>query len=125
MGSGIAKLIRAKYPEAYVADSKAALLGTNILGNISIANTKDKTIINIYGQFLYGRESRKTNYEAVYQGLEKVRHYLETKKITKVGFPYKMGCVLGGGDWKIVNAMIESVFSDFSGDVYIVKLDVP
>jgi O-acetyl-ADP-ribose deacetylase (regulator of RNase III) len=126
MGSGIARSIREMYPVAYAADSNAAKLRLNRLGNISIAytsaTTKDsKIIINLYGQDLYGRDSRKTNYEAVYCALEKIKDFLVTNKHTSIGFPKLMGCALGGGNWNIVRVMIEEVFADFDGDVYIVE----
>jgi hypothetical protein len=30
--------------------------------------------------------------------------------VKRLGFPRNMGCVLGGGDWRVVKALIESVF---------------
>lgn len=131
MGSGIARSIREMYPVAYEADTHAAKSKSNILGNISVGfNTildipdndpRNKIIINVYGQDLYGRDSRKTNYEAIYCGFEKVKEFLIENKRTVVGFPKLMGCALAGGNWKIVKTMIEEVFADWDGDVYIVE----
>jgi O-acetyl-ADP-ribose deacetylase (regulator of RNase III) len=128
MGAGIAKFIKKKYPSAYSADCLAYQHCTAVLGNISVGLEKDengkvfKHIINLYGQNLYGRDSRKTNYEAMYKGLEKCRKYVEDNKFRSIGFPYLMGCNLAGGSWHIVNAMIEDVFTTYDGDVYIVEL---
>lgn len=128
MGSGIAKSIRELYPVAYAADTNAAKAGVNKLGNISIGyssvtdnSPQKKIIINVYGQDLYGRDSRKTNYEAIYCGFEKIKQFLIDENHKVIGFPKLMGCALAGGNWKIVKTMIEEVFADWDGDVYIVE----
>ena len=48
-GSGIARTIREKFPEAYEADCQAAKEGVNKLGNISMAEIKRRT--NVVGIF--------------------------------------------------------------------------
>ena len=130
MGSGIARSIREFYPEAYQADTDAYQAGEAYLGNISIAEIGNtgrsaQTVINLYGQDLYGTNSRKTNYEAVYSGLELVRTYMDAFghwHRPMIGFPKFMGCKLGGGNWRIYETMIEEAFKDFAGEVYIVEL---
>lgn len=124
MGSGIAKYLRSIYPEIYEADTECAKLNENKLGNVSFTETHDKkfVIVNLYGQNLYGTDSRKTNYEAYFCGLEKVRVIAEELGNVNVGFPYLMGCALGGGIWEICEKMIEVVFKNYLGDVYICKL---
>ena len=41
---------------------------------------------------------------------------------SSVGFPYKIGCGLGGGNWNIVSKIIEEEFSDDNYHVEIWKL---
>jgi O-acetyl-ADP-ribose deacetylase (regulator of RNase III) len=133
-GSGVAASIRELYPTAYEADTMAAKNNTNVLGNTSYVGTKRGSkpfvIFNLYGQNLYGRESRKTNYEALYSALEKMRTVCDMAKASvsvqglpmpTVGFPYKMGCDRGGGSWDIVERLIEVAFDGYEGDVVIVK----
>ena len=135
-GSGIARTIKEMYPEAYAADTQAAKERRNVLGDYSTAfiehnphGTKLKYIFNLYGQNL-GTDrtklnNRNTNYEALYSALQKMSLGLSTWQDTceyTVGFPYLMGSALGGGDWRIVSRLIEVAFSDYKGDVLIVKL---
>lgn len=124
MGSGIAKYLRSVYPEIYDVDTDASKAGKNTLGNISFTHTRDAKfiIVNLYGQNLYGTDSRKTNYEAYYCGLEKVRVIGEEFPNGTIGIPYLMGCDRAGGSWKVCKSMIEDVFEDYKGQVLICKL---
>lgn len=122
-GAGIARQIKKRYPDAYKMDCVAAQSKQNQLGNISYAHIKGGFIFNIYTQNLYPRDvKRKTNYEALYTGLEKVADFfrLSSQFKPRIGFPHGMGCGLGGGNWQIVDAMIRVVFKGF--DFFIVKL---
>jgi O-acetyl-ADP-ribose deacetylase (regulator of RNase III) len=128
-GSGIALSIKNLYP-AYAADTEAANNKSNKLGEISYVGLKrdDKpfVVFNLYGQHLYGTDSRKVNYEAVYVALEKMRNVCEMAKIDPkptVGFPYKMGADRAGGDVRIIERMIEVVFEGYTGEVVIVEWD--
>lgn len=122
MGSGIAKQIREQYPEAYEADLRTKKGDIKKLGSYSVAESKDKWIVNLYGQYTYGRESRKVNYEAVYNALEKLRNNLISinNSSAKIGFPYKMCCNLAGGDWRIIETMIKVIFenTNFKIEIY-------
>lgn len=140
-GAGIARSIRDIYPEAYFADTKASQINKNVLGTFSYANISIKNgiangssisrIYNLYGQNLYGRNTRQTNYDALYNALEAMANHLmpteednmmfDFDRSPKVGFPHLMGCGLGGGDWRIVERLIEVAFRDYSKDVMIYK----
>ena len=122
MGSGIAKQIRAKYPEAYEADCKTTAGDINKLGKFSWVQAHDgKFIYNCYSQFRYGRETRHTNYEAMYTGLSSIKNHAESKNLTRLSLPHNMGCMLGGGSWHIVRAIIEEVFDQSNTLLYICK----
>jgi len=41
--------------------------------------------------------------------------------LTTLSLPYNMGCMLGGGSWKIVSAIIDEVFKDSPIDLYICR----
>jgi O-acetyl-ADP-ribose deacetylase (regulator of RNase III) len=138
MGSGIARSIKEMYPEAWQADVEANLLGENTLGNLSVADiapetskkhgTKIKFIFNLYGQNLYGKGNRQTDYEAIYSALEGMAASLAfpgTEPRPVVGFPYLMSSFRAGGNWDIISRMIEVAFDTFPGDVLIYKLDNP
>lgn len=114
MHSGIAAAIRQFYPEAVEADNKTKKGDPNKLGTYSLAKGQDgKYIVNLYSQFSMGGGKRHTDYNAMVTGLEKLRHVISNSSNDYViGIPYKIGSGLGGGDWKVVKAIIYSVFED-------------
>ncbi len=115
MGAGIAKEIKQRYPEAYEADLLTKKGDSTKLGTFSQAHGKDlRTIVNLYGQYFYGRDKRYTNYEAVYNGLSKVNSTFSRLEhpFIVLAIPYKMGCNNAGGSWRVVSAMIYDIFED-------------
>lgn len=126
MGSGVAAAIRAKYPDAYKADTvlHRKVGASGVFGDVSHCKSGEDIIFNLYGQFNYGNTRRHVNYERIYTSLEKMRdilieHYPSCKSIA---FPYKMASDRAGGDWNVIHAMIDSVFAHTEYTVYIVKL---
>lgn len=124
MGSGIAKQIRERYPEAYEADCRTTRGDITKLGSFSWVKARDgKYIYNCYSQFRYGKEQRHTDYEAVYTGLSRIEEHAKSMGLTSLALPYKMGCALGGGSWRIVNAIIEDIFEENQIDLYICRYE--
>lgn len=132
MGSGIARFLRDKWPVVYDADTEATKASKVNLGAFSIAKINDpksqiKRVFNLYGQDLYGRDARMVNYEAIYQALSSMASLVKSKGVplgfTKVGFPHGMGCVRAGGDWRIVEKMIEVAFENTGLEVMICRYD--
>lgn len=126
-GSGIARAIREMFPLAYAADTAAHSRKENVLGNFSWAKVEpNRYIFNVYAQDAFGRDGKVyTNYDALRTGLQKVKmHVIENfpDKPT-IALP-RIGCGLGGGDWKVVKEMIADVFADYSGHVKIVDFNV-
>jgi len=133
-GSGIARTIREMYPVAYEADCSAARANVNTLGRFSVgyipANnniSSIRRIYNLYGQNLFGKGTRQTNYDALYSALEGMAHDLIKNDmdlpVPPVGFPYQMGSFRGGGSFDIVSRLIEVAFDDYPNDVIIYRLD--
>jgi O-acetyl-ADP-ribose deacetylase (regulator of RNase III) len=124
MGSGVARAIRERYPEAYDADitqtqkGDRAKLGTCSIANIRRPDSRLRYIFNMYSQFTFGTEKRQTHYEALYRGLEFVKGKVTNTNLA-IGFPWKLGCKLGGGSWRVVETMIRDVFEDSPYTVYI------
>ena len=122
MGSGIALSIKTMYPDAYKAYKFANLK----LGEITHAtvnrNGKPFTIINVNGQANFSTHTRQTNYEALFTGLQHARNLLKDSHLT-LGIPFNMGCARGGGDWRIVERLIEVAFDTYLGNVVIVEYD--
>ena len=114
-GAGIAKAIRAKYPEVYAADCKTTKGDENKLGKIlpvKLHTNKPSYCFLNYNQYGYGRDSRYVNYEYFYQCLEKTRDKALILELKTIAAPYGMSCFNAGGDWKVCEAMICSVFEN-------------
>lgn len=121
MASGVAKLIRAKYPKAYdtymnVHNSKGLKLG-NIIG----ADCGQHIVLNLVGQKNYGYDGKVyVDYAALRKGIS-----LINKNINEpVAFPM-IGAGLAGGDWKLISEIIEEESTNFQPVVYILDDGVP
>lgn len=123
-GPIIAALIKKKFPAAWEADCKFTEEFTpeEKLGKISVGEVGQGYVINLYGQQSWSMGARQTDYEALYSALEAARDFLKEKGLTSFGLPYKVGSNRGGGDWRIVSAIIEVVFENSGIDVVIYKI---
>jgi O-acetyl-ADP-ribose deacetylase (regulator of RNase III) len=129
-GAGLARAIRAKYPAAYEADLKTKFGDKKKLGTFSwavIPKAGDSTrkltyIANLYSQIGIGGTGRQTNYDAMVDGLSRLKDYIYENHDRTLGIPYQLGCGLANGDWRIVRAIIESTFDDDKIAAYIYKL---
>ena len=140
MGSGIAKQIRGRWPVVYrqyqaVFDEREKKIiemcdgweqqidvSETLLGYLQQVPVNDKqTVINMFAQQYYGYDGKRyTSYDAFYDCLTGIA--ASVPKGSKIGFPYRVGCGLGGANWQIIETMIYSVLgNDF--DVYIYTLE--
>lgn len=122
MNSGVAKAIRAAFPDAYVADCETEKGDILKFGDSTVGmHTREDGVIaliyNLYGQYNYGYDAKGyTNYVKLREALISMRNDLRTAVdygayFNKVGFP-KIGAGLGGGDWLIISNIIEEVFGE-------------
>lgn len=110
MGSGIAKQIKDKYPEAYRADTKYSenVLSYEKLGNFSRARVGSFSIINAYTQHEYlPRGQDHFEYASFAVILQKLAHYWGNYDF---GFPY-IGMGLAGGDPDRIISILEEFAS--------------
>jgi O-acetyl-ADP-ribose deacetylase (regulator of RNase III) len=121
MGSGIAKDIKARFPEAYEADCKTKKGDSSKLGRASIAPLSGANrllypnllyIVNLYGQDTYGLEQRHTSYDALADGFERIYKWAVKRDVKRLTVPYRIGCNRAGGNWKIVLGIMDAVFGD-------------
>lgn len=128
MGGGVARAIADRYPEAYDADKRTPRGSKTKLGNFSFTKTSDdKLIFNVYSQYNLsaGFGNRATQYDMVDKGLRLVEDYIGASmplvggKPFVLGIPFKYGCVLGGGAWPVVEAIIHDIFELSPVDVMI------
>lgn len=123
MGAGIALQIRNTYPNVYqLYKQYCAKYGSGLLGKTLFVNCNDgKIVANLFGQDGYGRGFCQTDYAALEKAIASVEK-IATKGKKSVGFPYKIGCDLAGGDWSIVKNIIKKYFEKSEVDCYICSL---
>jgi len=116
MGSGIAYQIKNLYPKLYELYNhycyNAKAFNKNILGDATFFQAERFEIANLFGQNLYGKGSLFTEYSALTDALIRLVAYMITNNLKKVGFPYMIGCGVGGGDIDTVMDIIVSIFKD-------------
>ena len=120
MGAGIARAIKARYPEAYRADCTTIQGDRGKLGTYTSAQYPDRLIFNLYTQYKYGQDKLHLDYEALVNALHLMKDYLDEHDPNQheiVGLP-RIGCGLAGGEWKLVEELIADVFFDRTVHVY-------
>ena len=119
--AGIAKQIRERFPEAYLhyrdiynsATDKG--LSSLRLGEIYTAESNGKIILNAITQQNYGRANiRYVSYDA----LDTIMKRINDMNISIIAMP-QIGSGLGGGDWQVIAAIIESRLTRVQPVVYI------
>ena len=130
MGSGIAKQIRERWPWVYSSYraycDRHKIRDQSPLGNIwgvkiDRDNRNSQWVVNMFSQENFGYTgSRFTSYDAFAKCLEKIR--VRIPKDKTIGFPKNIGCGLGGGNWKVIYALIEEILGD-EFEVYIYELE--
>lgn len=121
-GSGIAKSIKVAFPEAYTADLKTVKGDRNKLGTYTYAIreleslNKQVTIVNLYTQFWYSKESPQLDYNALRNCFKLMKRDFSGLKI---GLPL-IGAGLAQGDWNQIESVIneEMVDEDVSVIIY-------
>ena len=133
MGAGIALSIKNKYPKVFsqykqVTNSykdKKQLMGRCLLiseeGKIikldnRIENNNVKIIANLFGQYSYGK-GLQTDYQALKKALLELKKFAQNNNLS-IGIPYGIGCGNAGGDWNIVEGIIEDVFRNYPVVIY-------
>ena len=119
MGSGIAPLIKNKFPEAFEVDCETLVGDRKKLGTISYTKRTTPIVVNCYSQYDYrGRRNNimDLNYDALRSAMKLIKENFSGKRM---GFPM-IGSGLAGGDWNIISKIIEEELD--GEDVTIVQL---
>jgi O-acetyl-ADP-ribose deacetylase (regulator of RNase III) len=108
MGAGIAKGIKATFPEAYEADCATTKGDRAKLGTFSSAtlqrNGHTLTIVNAYTQFHWRGSGVLVDYEAIRSVFRGIKAAYSGKRI---GYP-KIGAGMARGDWDKIAAIIDA-----------------
>ena len=123
MGSGIARIVKERYTEAYDRyrnDWQHCLNGELPMGVISVVPSKDKLIINAITQRYYGRDGKRyVSYDAISDCMRKINQSLVPLfKVEPIIAMPQIGAGLGGGDWNVIEAIIESELTNIKPVVY-------
>jgi O-acetyl-ADP-ribose deacetylase (regulator of RNase III) len=118
MGSGVAKQIREKWTNVYTAYRAEYDLFTDLnkplLGNCQLVQINDNQYVaNLFGQNYYGKDGKRyTSYDAIYEALTSLRQQMTNDNLKSLAIPFHMSCDRGGADWKVLIAMLCSVFEE-------------
>ena len=106
-GSGFAKQVRMRYPEAYAVDCSTDKGDAEKLGDFSLYDyTEGRLIVNAYTQYRYGTDRRHVNYGAVASCFTKIEAIARRRYSPLILIP-KIGAGLGGGDWEVIREIID------------------
>jgi O-acetyl-ADP-ribose deacetylase (regulator of RNase III) len=111
MNAGIALQIRQMYPSVYIDYTdfwgKSFKYPSSLLGQVVYTRISQKlTIASAFTQLNYSySEQKEVSYDAVDNAFCDINKYAFKNNLI-VKFP-KIGCGLGGGDWKIISTIIE------------------
>jgi O-acetyl-ADP-ribose deacetylase (regulator of RNase III) len=106
MGSGVAKVLREKYPRAYQDYNDSYNSYGLELGTIIVSVQDDgKVIHNAITQKDYGRDNSRVyvSYWAIAEVFRKINNW----GIKEIAMP-KIGAGLAHGDWNVISAIIEN-----------------
>ncbi|NEN82630.1 macro domain-containing protein [Paenibacillus elgii] len=120
MGSGVAKLLKTKYPNLYTSylDYCKDKTPEELLGTLQLVDVQGKLVANIFGQLTYGRSKKVyTDYAALKEALLSLKNYAKEHALT-VALPYGIGCGLANGSWEIVGKILEETFDDYEVTLY-------
>ena len=135
MGSGVAKEIKARIPDAYLAYRRRydMLQERRTLKHFLGDCIEGGRVLNLIGQEFYGYDKKRyVSYGAIASALSHCYRVIQFEldeewpiyplNVT-IGVPYKMASDRAGGDWNIVLELIEHLVVPYVKDVVIYKLE--
>jgi len=122
MGAGVARAIREKYPQVYEIDCNDERNPKEKLGKFSIADLDNKKkCYNIYSQYDCGGRNYgeiDLDYDALKSGLELVFKDMNDKSLKSIALPL-IGAGLAGGDWNLIEPIIDDLSKKYNIKVVI------
>jgi len=106
MSAGIAPQIKAKFPEAYAADCATTAGDVNKMGTITHTESGKPIVVNMYTQYdTKGRRSGQMDFD--YDAFRKALKEVKAKFSGKMMAMPKIGAGLAGGDWEIIERILD------------------
>ena len=120
MGSGVAKALYQKFPEVKTTYHDYFKYFEKVkVGDWCIAVSGDKEIYNLFTQYNYGYDGKRyVNYSAI---VECFKSLVISGVEGPIAIP-KIGCGLAGGDWNIVEQLINDTVGD-DLEIWVYELD--
>lgn len=116
-GSGVAGQIAKKWPDVRNAYLRQHNSHGWDLGFVQFIDIGSKIIANCATQDEYmPRGVRHADYKAIETAMTRVRDYAEHNSFS-IAIP-KIGAGLAGGDWKVIEDILEEVFDEYDITVY-------
>ncbi len=125
MGAGIATGFRDRYPamyEEFRRRCKAKPREFNLGDAFLWKADRRPWVFNLGTQEAVWRA--RASYEAIETALRNMRDQADRKGITRIAVP-RIGAGYGGLSWKKVRAVIEEVFADWDGTLYVYEEYAP
>lgn len=119
MGSGVARQIRERWPNVYeVYALKHKVFGLNLGDIIPVGTIDGKIIINAVTQDGFGSDGKRyVDYMAVERCFSAINDKVGNWEVNEIAFPF-IGAGLGGGDWKIIEQILERTAVRYRPVVY-------
>lgn len=115
MGAGIALQIKNQFPHVYQEYKKEYDTNGLVLGSVQYVSSNDKLFINAMTQKNVGG-GRQISYDAIESCFHTVNKDLSNNR---VAMPM-IGAGLGGGNWNVIEKIIEETLVDVEPIVYYV-----
>lgn len=127
-GSGIAGLIRKKWPVVFnqYREHYETHLGEDIMGEIVWVDVGTKLVANAITQRFYGgnKSVRYCSYDAIASAFEKLEAFAADSHVERIAMPL-IGCGLANGRWSVVKAIIEASAFTYRPMVYLLDGKTP
>ncbi len=119
MGSGVARQIRARWPNVYeVYSLRHKVFGLELGDIVPVATLDDKIIVNAITQDGFGRDGQRyVDYAAIERCFETINDRVDAWEVTEVAMP-RIGAGLGGGDWNVIESIITRTATNYTPVVY-------
>lgn len=119
MGSGVAKVIRAKWPNVYeIYNLRYKTFGLELGDIIPVATYDGKIVVNCITQQNAGHDGKQyVDYDSIATCMEKINNRVIDWEVSEVAMP-RIGAGLGGGDWDRIEDIIIKAATNFTPVVY-------
>ena len=127
MGAGIAVGFRERYPAMYARyhDLCVATPRAFNLGDVFFWKSDDPALPSVFNLATQERTFRgRASYEAIEVALTAMRRIADREGIARIALP-RIGVGYGGLSWTKVRAIIERVFADWHGSLFVYETFVP